>query len=305
MSALVTLDRVTRGYGRLTALQDASLALEGGETVALIGHNGAGKTTLIKLILGLIRPSAGSVRVLGEDPAGRHGARIRQRIGFVPENVAFHAAMTGRELLAFYARLKRAPRQANPDLLRRVGLAEAADRRVGTYSKGMQQRLALAQALIGDPGILLLDEPTNGLDPQSRAQVYATIDELRERGALVLVSTHALAEIERHVDRVAVVHGGRLLAVGDVATLRARTPLPIRVRLKLDYCTTERVLAQLAGHAEILSRRPDRLELAVMPQHRAAVIHGLDAMRDLIAEVEIESPGLELLYRHLATGEGS
>ena len=303
MTALVTLDHVTRRYGRLTALEDASLELEAGETVALVGHNGAGKTTLMKLILGLVRPSAGTVRVLGEDPAGRHGARVRQRLGFLPESVAFHAAMSGAELLAFYARLKGAPLKANSDLLARVGLADAADRRVGTYSKGMRQRLALAQALIGDPGVLLLDEPASGLDPDSRAQMYAMIDDLRARGAMVLVSTHALAEIERQVDRVAMVHRGRLIAVGDVPTLRQRVPLPIRVRLKVRYCSTERVLTQLADNAETVSRGPDRLELAVPPERRAAVIRALGGLHDLIEEIEIESPGLEAVYRHLTTGE--
>ncbi|SMF21604.1 Cu-processing system ATP-binding protein [Tistlia consotensis] len=303
MSAIVTLDHLTKRYGRLTALDDATLSLSAGETVALVGHNGAGKTTLMKLILGVIRPSAGRVRILGEDPAGRHGAQVRRRLGFLPESVAFHGAMTGSELLAFYARLKRAPLAANAGLLRRVGLAEAAGRRVGTYSKGMRQRLALAQALIGAPGILLLDEPTSGLDPDSRREVYQTIDRLRGEGVSILVSTHALAEVEPHVDRVALVHRGRLLAVGDMAELRRRVQLPLRVRLKVPFCTTGRVLERLSGYAEPLARSERHLELAVAAADRAALIHDLDRLRDLVEEVEIQSPGLDALYRHLTAGE--
>jgi Cu-processing system ATP-binding protein len=241
--------------------------------------------------------------VLGEDPAGRHGARVRARLGFLPESVAFHAAMTGTELLAFYARLKNAPVKANPGILHRVGLAEAADRRVGTYSKGMRQRLGLAQALIGEPGILLLDEPTSGLDPDSRRQVYDTIAELRDRGALVLLSTHALAEVESRVDRVAMLHRGRLIAAGDVAALRRRAPMPVRVRLTVRHCTTQRVLDAVAAWATVLARDPEHLDLAVDPGHRADVIHALDGLREVIEDVEIESPGLEALYRHLTGGD--
>jgi energy-coupling factor transporter ATP-binding protein EcfA2 len=167
-----------RGRGRLAELHP-------GEATALVGHNGAGKTTLIKLLLGLVRPSQGSVSVLGVDPAGRQGAEARRALGFLPENVAFHGAMTGTELMNFYARLKGQPVSRNRDLLARVGLAEAADRRVSTYSKGMRQRLGLAQTLIGDPRLLLLDEPTSGLDPASRAEVFDMIDRLRADGATI------------------------------------------------------------------------------------------------------------------------
>ncbi|MEX0758853.1 MAG: ABC transporter ATP-binding protein, partial [Tistlia sp.] len=258
MNAIVTLERVTKRYGRLTALEDASLALEAGEVVALVGHNGAGKTTLMKLILGVIRPSAGRLRIFGEDPAGRHGARVRRRLGFLPESVAFNGAMTGAELLDFYARLKRAPLDANPELLRRVGIAEAAHRRVGTYSKGMRQRLALAQALIGSPGLLLLDEPTSGLDPDSRREVFETIDRLRGQGVTILISTHALTEVEPHADRIALVDRGRLLAVGDMASLRRKVPLPLTVRLRVRSCTTGQVMTKLSAYAEVLARTEER-----------------------------------------------
>ncbi len=301
-SELVTLAAAGKRYGALTALHPTSLTLVAGETVALVGHNGAGKTTLMKLMLGVIRPSGGQVRIAGTDPAGRRGAQVRRRLGFLPESVAFNGAMTGAELLGFYARLKRAPAADNPGLLQRVGLAEAAGRKVATYSKGMRQRLALAQALIGAPELLLLDEPTSGLDPESRAEVYETIDRLRDRGASILISTHALAEVEPHVDRVALMHRGRLLAAGTVAELRDRLPLPLRVRLRVRHCTTGRAIDQLAGYAETLWRGADRLELAVDPADRAALIHDLDRLREIVEEVEILAPGLDALYCRL-TGD--
>lgn len=302
MTEIVTLDDVTKRYGSLVALRDTSLTLAAGEAVALAGHNGAGKTTLMKLVLGLIRPSAGSVRVLGEDPAGRKGAQLRHHLGFVPESAAFHAAMTGAELLAFYARLKRAPVAANRSLLEQVGIADAAHRRVGTYSKGMRQRLALAQALIGEPQLLLLDEPTSGLDPESRAQVYDTIDRLRRAGATVLVSTHALAEIERHVDRVALLDHGGLVAVGDLPTLRRQAALATQVRLQVRPCSTERVLSSLPRAATVLARGEERLDLAVPQGAKLDLLGEIAAIRAMVVDVEMEEPGLEAIYRQLTGG---
>ncbi|MEZ5604708.1 MAG: ABC transporter ATP-binding protein [Burkholderiaceae bacterium] len=158
---------------------------------APVGHNGAGKTTPIKLLLGLIRPTEGSVRT-GIDPAGNRGAEARRAIGFLPESVAFHGAMTGSELMAFHARLKGESCRGNAALLEVVGIAHAANRRVATYSKGMRQRLGIAQALIGALRLLLFDEPTSGLDPASRSDVYRMIDALRIGGATVL-RLHACA----------------------------------------------------------------------------------------------------------------
>ena len=163
----VVLRGVSHRYGRQQAVRDVDLTLRAGECVGLVGHNGAGKSTLIKMMLGLVRPTAGSVLVLGEDPAGGAAARARRELGYLPENVALYPSLTGAETLAFYARLKRQPVASNAALLERVGITAAAHRRVGTYSKGMRQRLGLAQALLGNPRALLLDEPTIG--PRSGA----------------------------------------------------------------------------------------------------------------------------------------
>ncbi|MBX6323891.1 MAG: ABC transporter ATP-binding protein, partial [Rhodospirillaceae bacterium] len=168
MTATVALDRVDKRYGRQQAVRGVSLTLEGGRCFALVGHNGAGKTTLIKLMLGLARPSAGTVRVLGHDPLTRAGWHARAAVGYLPENVVFPPALSGLEMLRFYARLKRRPETECHALLEQVGLADAARQRIGTYSKGMRQRLGLAQALLGAPRLLLLDEPTTGLDPLLR-----------------------------------------------------------------------------------------------------------------------------------------
>src|SRR6185437_14387376 len=232
MTATVSVNGVTKSYRAVRALRDVSFDLVPGRLSALVGHNGAGKTTLIKLMLGLIRPDRGSIRVLDEDPAAGEFSARRQ-LGYLPENVAFNAALTGRETLSFYARLKHIKPSKAWAILDRVGLTDAADRRVGTYSKGMRQRLGLAQALLGRPRVLLLDEPTTGLDPALRQTFYEILNELRDDGATVLISSHALNELEDRAEHVLIMNRGMLVAQGTLAELRSISQLPIRVSLDL------------------------------------------------------------------------
>ena len=164
MTVTVSVNGVVEELRRGKGAAQRLVRPRSGRLSALVGHNGAGKTTLIKLMLGLIHADHGAVRVLNEDPAAGEFSARRQ-LGYLPENVAFNAALTGRETLAFYARLKQIKPASAWPLLDRVGLMDAADRRVGTYSKGMRQRLGLAQALLGRPRVLLLDEPTTGTRP--------------------------------------------------------------------------------------------------------------------------------------------
>ncbi len=303
MTIVAQWDAVHRRYGELVAVEDVSLALQAGEVTALVGHNGAGKTTLIKLLLGAIRPDAGSVRVAGLDPAGSRGAEARRTIGFLPESVAFHGAMTAIELMAFYARLKGAPVRDNPALLERVGIAHAARRRVGTYSKGMRQRLGIAQALIGAPRLLLFDEPTSGLDPASRSDVYRTIDALRAGGATVLVSTHALAEVQDRVDRVAIVHRGRLLTAGTLPELRRRAAAEARIRLRVQVGAGERVLALLPAAAHCIERSETALTVQTSQDGKMPVLRALAGAGELVEDIETDTPGLQQLYDRLIAGE--
>jgi len=290
--ATVTLTGVAKRYGALTAVTDVDLALGRGECIALVGHNGAGKSTLIKLMLGLIRPSAGTVRVLGEDPATSRAVRGRAGIGFLPENVAFPPAMTGVELLSFYARLKGEPTAGVPDLLARVGLAEAGRRRVGTYSKGMRQRLGLAQALLGAPRVLLLDEPTTGLDPELRRQFYEIVRTLRDGGATVLLSSHALTELEERADRVVVMNRGRMVAAGTMAELRGQVDLPVRILLRVPDNGLE-ALAGLAG-----SRRVNGhiVEITCRHHDKMATLRRITELPLAIDDLEIMLPTLDELY---------
>lgn len=301
----VRLDSVTKSYGKLTAVRDVDLSLASGECIALVGHNGAGKSTLIKLMLGLIRSTVGSVSVLGADPAGSSAAHARRAIGYLPENIALHPSLTGAETLAFYARLKRQPIAQNAELLDLVGIAAAANRRVGTYSKGMRQRLGLAQALLGAPKVLLLDEPTTGLDPALRKGFYEIVRSLRESGATVLLSSHALAELEGQVDRVVIMNRGRKVADGTLAELRRLARQPVVIRLTMPAEQSAR-LPTIIGPAAAWQRvSPAVIEMSCAEQKKSAVIQQLGAISANFEDIEIVAPTLDDMYAHFLTREAA
>ncbi|MER1967148.1 ABC transporter ATP-binding protein [Castellaniella sp. GW247-6E4] len=285
-------------YGRQRAVDGVTLAVHPGECVVLTGHNGAGKSTLIKLILGLIHPDAGEVSLLGHPATSRGAARSRRHVGYLPETVALHPSLTGAETLAFYARLKGLPTDGNGALLARVGIAQAADRRVGGYSKGMRQRLALAQALLGGPRVLLLDEPTTGLDPASRLLFYEIVRELREAGAGILLSTHALAELEGQADRVVVMREGRKIADGTMGELRRSADLPVRIRVTLRADGPNQVPP---GWRRL---GPTRLERSCAERDKLAELRGAQALEGL-EDLEIETPGLDEMYAHFLRRDDS
>lgn len=227
MSALLTASQLSKTFGTFTAVNKVDIHINAGEMIALAGHNGAGKSTLMKMLLGLLTPTSGSISINGYSATS---LAARQLIGYLPETVALYPNMTGFETLDFFADLKHVSRERNRELLTRVGIIEAAKKRVGTYSKGMRQRLALAQALLGQPKILLLDEPTTGLDPASRADFYRILNELRAQGTAILLSSHALAELADQADRIVIMKSGVKTADGDLHALRRDAGLPTRLR---------------------------------------------------------------------------
>ena len=216
-------------FGAKTAVEDLSLAVGRGEVFGFLGPNGAGKTTAIKMLLGLVAPTSGSGRVLGK-PLGDRPTRAR--LGFLPEHFRFQEWLTGRELLHLHGRLLRLPAsEANgraEALLARVDLIDAAPRPIRTYSKGMMQRVGLAQALLGNPDLVFLDEPTSGLDPLGRLLVRDVIRELRDRGTTVFLNSHLLGEVEATCSRVVFVKEGRV--VHDMRVGQAEGSLEVDVR---------------------------------------------------------------------------
>ncbi len=280
--------------GTQAVLCDVSLTVRPGERLALLGHNGAGKSTLMKIVLGLLRATQGTVAVMGAAPGD---SSARRATAYLPEAVAFHKALTGREQLALLARLAGAPEHSVGPLLDRVGLTPAADRRIGTYSKGMRQRLGMAQVLLGNPSVALLDEPTSGLDPASRHELYSIIDELAARGAAVLIASHALTEVEARTERVAILKSGRLVADDTLANLSQKAGLPTRIRVTANGAEADRVAAELGG-----SRiNGQTVDFTCQSHDKIDQMKRIIALGDAISDFDISPPRLEDLYRHYSS----
>ncbi len=287
----LTIENVSKDRGKIRVLNDIALSLAPGERVALLGHNGAGKSTLIKSILGLTPIHAGTVRVGDAQPGS---ASARRDTAYLPEAVSFHTALTGREQLALFARLSGGNADI-PALLERVGLSDALDRRIGTYSKGMRQRLGLAQVLLGKPKVALLDEPTSGLDPISRQDLYAIIDELAAQGTAVLIASHALTEVEARTDRIAIMRRGQMVADDTLSNLSALAGLPIRLRVRATD-NADALAAELGGNRI----NGASVELVCAPDNKMEALRRIAAMGEAVADVEMTPPKLEDLYRHYA-----
>jgi ABC-2 type transport system ATP-binding protein len=232
-AAAIATQALSKVYGRVCAVADLTLTVERAEVFGFLGPNGAGKTTSVHLLLALAHPTTGTGTVLGKPLGDRE---VRERIGFLPEHFTFHEHLTAREILHFHGRLysmKRAVlRRRIDDLLTRVNLLDAADRPVREYSKGMTQRVGLAQALLNRPDLVFLDEPTSGLDPIGRLMVRDVIAELLADGATVFLNSHLLEEVEATCQRVAFIRQGRI--VQDVVLAETRRALEVELKIDRD-----------------------------------------------------------------------
>lgn len=289
--AILSVSNVSVAFGSVRALTDVSLKVAPGERVALLGHNGAGKSTLFKSILGFTKPASGTIMISGGAPGT---ISARKSISYLPESIAFPKTLTGVEIMTYLARLKEAAVSEVAPLLELVGLSDAAARRTGTYSKGMRQRLGLAQALIGRPDLLLLDEPTSGLDPISRREFYNIIDRISAEGATVLISSHALTELEARTDRVAILSKGKLVAEGALAKLAREAQLPIKVRVEAKGDRVDDVYSKLGG-ARVNGKS---LLLSCTSAGKVQLLGQIAAFGDVIDDIDIAMPSLDDVYRH-------
>lgn len=297
----VELAGVEMQFGDFRALNGLDLAIAPGEVLGLLGHNGAGKTTSMKLILGLLAATGGRVRVFGQDPTAADGDQLRRQIGYLPENVSFYPQLSGRETLRYFARLKGVGRQQQDELLEQVGLSDAADRRVKTYSKGMRQRLGVAQALLAAPKLVIFDEPTVGLDPMATRDFYQMVDALKSSGATVILCSHVLPGIEAHIDRAAILGSGKLLAAGSLEQLRAAAALPLEIRAigrfqgRFDESPW---LASLTSSGVDYARiNGHQLSLSAPQGEKIRLLRELLAQPE-VDDVEVSTPSLEALYAH-------
>lgn len=295
MTSTLTISALTKRFGEVAALTGVSLSVSPGERVALLGHNGAGKSTLMKIILGLIPATSGEVTICDAAPGS---PAARRAVAYLPENAAFHPALTGLEQITHYLRLRgEDPSQALP-LLEKVGLGQAARRRIGTYSKGMRQRVGLAQALIGHPRLLVLDEPTSGLDPVSRREFYALLDDLAAQGASILLSSHALTEVEARTDRIVILSKGRLVAEGSLPDLRRRADLPVTLHVTARNGYAPDIARSLPGAILV----DGALHLTCPQSDKLETLGRIAGLGNKVADLDVLPPSLEDLYAHFSQG---
>ncbi len=297
---------LVRRFGDLTAVDGVDLQVEPGEIFGFLGPNGAGKSTTVRMLTTLLRPTAGTARVAGYDVVKEAG-RVRRAIGVALQDAAIDPLMTGRELLQLQSILhgivrKEADRRS-VDLLERVGLTAAADRRVGTYSGGMRRRLDLAMSLVHEPAVLFLDEPTTGLDPMSRIALWEEVRSLnRERGTTVMLTTQYLEEADQLAERIAIIDHGRIVREGRSDDLKAAVGAPT-VLVDVPEGDRERARAALASVGEERPVRDGALcrGLPGGASQMAEVVRALDQAGIRVEKLELHQPSLDDVFAD-ATG---
>jgi ABC-2 type transport system ATP-binding protein len=295
------IDSLTKRYGEVTAVDGLSLRVAAGEVFGFLGPNGAGKSTTIDILLDFVRPTSGSVRVCGHDPQTAPRA-VRRRVGVLPEATGYYERASAREHVQFAVELKRADHGA-ARLLERVGLADAGDRPVGGFSKGMRQRLGVAMALVGRPDLLVLDEPLAGLDPAGARRVRTLVREERDRGAAVLLSSHITEQVETLCDRVGILSGGDLAMVDTVVGLRERLEADRPVVLTLAERPTDLAVETLDGVTGVCE---GGASVRVTCRDAAAagpVVAQLDAAGTTLLDVDSRGGSLEQLFLTLTDDE--
>ncbi|MBJ7594116.1 MAG: ATP-binding cassette domain-containing protein [Candidatus Dormibacteraeota bacterium] len=312
MTATIQAEGVVKTFGKTRALDGLDLTMEPGQVLAVLGPNGAGKTTLISIVATLLRPDAGVVCVGGHDVA-REPASVRRLLALAGQNAAVEPAMTGRENVEMVARLFGVPRaQARADaarVLEQLGLTDAADRTVRTYSGGMRRRLDLGASLVGRPRLLLLDEPTTGLDPRSRLELWDLIRALVANGTDVLLSTQYLDEADHLASHVAIIDHGRVVASGtprDLKQRAGRSIVEVHVRDTSDLERVATTLAAIGDDAPVVdvATRSVRVRLGAGTAQLFAALRPLDAVGISLDEVSVRQPTLDEAFLALTTTSG-
>ena len=289
---MIRLERVFKRFGAVTAVAGVDLEIGGGEWLGLFGRNGSGKTSLLRMLVGLSRPSSGRVLLGGQEPTAEDWRTVRRSLGFMPERVALFENLTGERTLRYFARLKGVPVSAVGPLLERVGLAAAAARQVGTYSKGMRQRLNFAQALLGDPRLLMLDEPLAGLDMQGVTELFDILGSVA--GRTVVLSSHRLPALSRFVDRICVLRDGEIAALGTEDELQQRVNLPVRIIVHPTATANGSLFAEIERlQSGTVAGRNGRIVVSVPQTEKIRFLARLDEFSASIHDIRIEEPSLE------------
>ena len=305
-SPVIHTNALTKRYGTLTAVDRLDLDIYQGEIFGLLGPNGAGKTTTVLMLLGLSEPTSGDARVLGLDPT-RDPLEVKRSVGYLPDSVGFYDDMSGRQNLRYTAYLnglgRREADERIDELLAQVNLADVADRRAGTYSRGMLQRLGIADALVKSPSVLILDEPTIAIDPIGVAELLALIRGLvKDRGLTVLLSSHLLEQVQHICDRVGIFCAGRLMAIGTMTELMEAPKegmVAIEVGVEGDPGEAAEAIRRVASVVSVTPKEGEAGVFVVTADHdvRNEVVAEI-ARSDLhITHLLLQRPGLESVYR--------
>jgi len=298
-NAAITVTNLTKTYNDVNAVDNASFTVKTGEVFGFLGPNGAGKTTTIKSILGLIQPNKGQIYINGFNT--RHqGEQAKKNVGYLPEKVAFYDNLTALQNMHFYADMKQAPRSDCIPLLKEMGLETAIDKKVGKFSKGMQQRLGMARALIGNPPLLILDEPSGGLDPRGVALIRKKIKEMKKQDRTVFVSSHILAEVQEVCDRVGIINKGVIVAEDTVDLLRERLNLKPKLVLELENISEKIVNAveKLDG-VETVNVIGIMLHVHCDPKAKSKIIVAIEKAGGNIVNIQTMEPSLEEVFMRL------
>jgi len=294
---MLRLDTLSKSYGPIRAVDAVSFEVQEGEMLGLVGPNGAGKSTLLRMMLGITRPTSGRVLVGGKVLSPREWKELKRRVGYMPERVSFYDNLTGKETLKLFARVKGGRLAAIDDTLCRILSADVLNRKVGGYSKGMRQRLNLAQALLNDPDLLVLDEPTSGLDPVGIREFYDILDRVRAKKKLtVILSSHVLAEIEEKIDRVAVLKNGVLKAIGRLEDLYTGMQIPLKLTLTVNK--RDEVIEALLKRegATDLAYKNGFLLASVSSAHKMTILSAVMEEKDRFTDLSIREPSLEEIF---------
>ncbi len=296
--AVISIEGLTKRFGEVVAVDGLSFELDQGSVTGFLGPNGAGKTTTLRMLLGLVTPTAGTARINGR-PYRELTAPLRH-VGAVLESSSFHPGRTARSHLRVMTTAAGLPSTRADEVLAQVGLERAAGRRVGGFSLGMRQRLALATALLGDPEMLILDEPANGLDPEGIHWLRGFLRHLADQGRTVLVSSHVLAEVAQTVDQVVIIANGRLVTQSTLAALSDRSRQVVRVRtpqarVLLPLLRAQGIQADLDGHDQVAALGTTTETVGVAAAAASIVLY----------EMHAERSNLEDVFLELTTGQGA
>lgn len=301
-ACVIETTNLTKRYGKFTAVDSLNLQVQQGEIYGLLGPNGSGKTTTILMLLGLTDPSAGAVRVLGFDPV-RNPLSVKSRVGYLPDSVGFYDGLTARENLIYIAKLNGLPRreayQRIDAAIDRMGLHDVANQKVKTFSRGMRQRLGVAEILLKHPQIIIMDEPTLGLDPEAARLFLQIIRDLKMEGITILLSSHLLHQVQEVCDRVGLFHHGKTVLEGTISELAQRVlggAYRIKIQAEGDRDTLHHALQNIEDVVNVRVLDTDQLVVEARTDRRAEAAQVVVNAGSRLKWLSVEVPSLEEIY---------